>query len=245
MIAVMNGQQPRYLEVRNALLEQMRSGAIHDGEKIPTEAELCEIFDTSRITIRRAVQELVQEGALERRHGVGTFARVSGFAPSLMSLGGFSAATALHSQAQRRIITAELVNLGHVESAQLALPAGAPAVHLYRVLLDGDMPLGLDETYYSSDRMPGFLDEVDNSTSTFPYMEHRYGLIPSASQGTLRIGYVSAQEAGLLELPVNEAVIRINKIVKDQYDRPLVYSKLVVHPVRTSMSFDVHRAAAS
>jgi len=231
-------RQPRYVEVRNALLEDMRRGAIHDGERIPSEAELCTRFDTSRITVRRAVEELVHEGALEKRHGVGTFARVSGFAPSLMSLGGFGAASNLRAEARRHVVNSGTAQLTEEEAEALEQSAGDEAVALYRVLLDGDSPLALDLTLYPAKRLPDFLDRFEGAGSTFKFMAEHYGLIPSASTGTLRIGYATAEEGGLLGLPANEAVIRIEKLVRDQHGSPLLLSRLALHPVRVNLSFE-------
>jgi GntR family transcriptional regulator len=58
-----------------ALREQIRRGVYRDGEPIPTEEQLCQSFGVSRITVRRAVADLVDEGWLERRLGRGTFVK--------------------------------------------------------------------------------------------------------------------------------------------------------------------------
>jgi len=229
------------MEVRNALLEEMRGGSIHDGEKIPTEPELCARFGVSRITVRRAVKELVSEGALEKRHGVGTFARVSGFAPSLMSLGGFGAARNLRSQARRKVVRAENRQLSKEEAATLNLRTGAEAVFLMRVLLDGELPLAIDRTLYPTEGLPGFLEDFEEEQSTFQYLADKYGRQPSSSEGTLKIGYATAHEAELLGLGGNEALIRVTKMVKDQHEVPLLISRLALHPVRTNLSFAASR----
>lgn len=58
-----------------ALREQIRRGAYNEGEAIPTEDQLCQSFGVSRITVRRAVADLVEEGWLEKRLGRGTFVK--------------------------------------------------------------------------------------------------------------------------------------------------------------------------
>ena len=55
---------PLYHQVRDLLLEEIQSGAISPGEKIPSEAELEAKYEISRITVRQAIQNLVQEGLL-------------------------------------------------------------------------------------------------------------------------------------------------------------------------------------
>ncbi|KUO50090.1 MAG: hypothetical protein APF76_06390 [Desulfitibacter sp. BRH_c19] len=68
-----NAPEPLYYQVKQILLKQINHGELKPGEIIMTEKELCEKFQVSRITVRAAIQEMVQEGYLQRRQGVGTF----------------------------------------------------------------------------------------------------------------------------------------------------------------------------
>ncbi len=63
------------------LARQVESGSLQPGEKIPTEAELCEIFDVSRTVIREAVAQLRSDGLLIPRHGIGVFVSEAPRAP--------------------------------------------------------------------------------------------------------------------------------------------------------------------
>ena len=65
-----------YSQVENNLRQQIISGELGVGEKIPTELELCERYSVSRITVRRAVQNLVDEGLIYRLRGKGSFVSV-------------------------------------------------------------------------------------------------------------------------------------------------------------------------
>ena len=64
---------PLYYQVKESLLEKIKSNQFKVGDLIPSESELQEEYNVSRITIRRAIQELVQEGHLYTRQGRGTF----------------------------------------------------------------------------------------------------------------------------------------------------------------------------
>ena len=65
-----------YSQVENNLRQQIISGELGVGEKIPTELELCERYSVSRITVRKAVQNLVDEGLIYRLRGKGSFVSV-------------------------------------------------------------------------------------------------------------------------------------------------------------------------
>lgn len=68
---------PRYYQVYVTLREWVRDGVYASGAQIPTEAQLCQTFGVSRITVRKAIENLVDEGWLVRRQGKGTFVEMS------------------------------------------------------------------------------------------------------------------------------------------------------------------------
>ncbi len=64
---------PLYYQLKLHFKEQMESGDLHPGDRLPTEMELCEQFDISRAPVRQALTELAREGMIYRRAGQGTF----------------------------------------------------------------------------------------------------------------------------------------------------------------------------
>ena len=68
-----NSPIPVYYQLKNDFIKKIASGVWKAGECISSERELCEIYDVSRMTIRQAIGELVQEGILNRKKGKGTF----------------------------------------------------------------------------------------------------------------------------------------------------------------------------
>ncbi|MBC5624533.1 GntR family transcriptional regulator [Clostridium sp. NSJ-49] len=68
-----NSPIPVYFQLKNDLVKKIAQGLWKTGECIASERELCEIYGVSRMTIRQAIGELVQEGVLTRLKGKGTF----------------------------------------------------------------------------------------------------------------------------------------------------------------------------
>ena len=64
---------PIYVQIRETLRGEITGGILKRGEKLPAEHELASKFNVSRMTIRESIEDLVNEGLLYRRHGVGTF----------------------------------------------------------------------------------------------------------------------------------------------------------------------------
>ncbi|KAF1300878.1 GntR family transcriptional regulator [Enterococcus sp. JM9B] len=67
--------EPLYIQIAEEMRHNIRIGKWSEGKKIPTEFELCDVFHVSRITIRKAVEELVRENLLTRKKAVGTFVK--------------------------------------------------------------------------------------------------------------------------------------------------------------------------
>lgn len=64
---------PLYVKIREALRADILQGKLHPGQKIPSEDELADLYRVSRMTVRQGILELIKEGLLHRKHGVGTF----------------------------------------------------------------------------------------------------------------------------------------------------------------------------
>lgn len=68
-----NNPIPLYEQLKNIIVNKIRNGQYEIDQQIPSERELCEQFDVSRITVRQAISLAVNEGLLYRTHGRGTF----------------------------------------------------------------------------------------------------------------------------------------------------------------------------
>lgn len=64
---------PLYYKLAETIEDQINNGVYEKGTKIPSERELCEIYDVSRMTVRLAIDELVKNGKLEKVQGKGTY----------------------------------------------------------------------------------------------------------------------------------------------------------------------------
>lgn len=72
MLDKSRGAQPLYMQVKNIMLKKLNDGEYQVGEIIPSETELEKLFKVSRITVRLAIDEIVQMGKLEKKRGIGT-----------------------------------------------------------------------------------------------------------------------------------------------------------------------------
>ena len=118
---------PRYLQIADTIRRELRS----DGERIPSEHELCAKFRVSRPTIRQALDVLVQEGRLYRHAGRGTFATSAGRDDRrLRVIGSIDDMMALSDETWFKLLTRELAPVPANIAQSLHLPPGSNA---YRI----------------------------------------------------------------------------------------------------------------
>ena len=65
--------KPKYIQIEDSILNQIKGGDLRPGDQIPTEAELCDTFKVSRMTVNKAIQSLASKGYINRVAGKGSF----------------------------------------------------------------------------------------------------------------------------------------------------------------------------
>ena len=77
---------PKYYHIKQEIIKEIDNNTYKENETIPSERELMAVFDVSRITIRKAIDDLVKEGYLYRVHGKGTYVKGDGEQNNLVSI---------------------------------------------------------------------------------------------------------------------------------------------------------------
>src|SRR6201987_2792413 len=137
-----------YSRVETVLANEIADGALKVGEQLPTEDSLIARFDVSRITVRRAIQNLVSRGLVEIRRGKGTFVAAPKITQELTELSGFvEDMRSVGRKPTARVIGKEIVTADATVARQLALTKGQRVVRIRRVRLADRVPISFDETY--------------------------------------------------------------------------------------------------
>lgn len=162
---------PRYVTIKTHLLDQMRSGELAPGDKTESENKLAARFDVSRLTVQRAIRELVAEGRLNRVQGSGTFVahKPTGFSlfevrdlgEQIMAQGGDPQVDVL---IQRQ--------LKPEESVRQLMDLQVDEFMFEAILLrrNGDMPVAIEDRYVRRDVYPDFLEHDFVNESIYDYL---------------------------------------------------------------------------
>lgn len=85
-----NASVPKYVQLQNIIKENIITKKYHDGDMIPSEPQLMEMYSVTRTTIRKALSNLVHEGLLRKEQGKGTFVSFQDITQSMWNFSGFT-----------------------------------------------------------------------------------------------------------------------------------------------------------
>jgi GntR family transcriptional regulator len=212
---------PLYFQLRTAIEEKIDSGQWLPETLLPSERELCERFQISRITVRQALAELVQKGRLVRMHGRGTFVADAQLRRDLFPLIGFSEDIKRHGQVPgTRVLRFEVAPASPVIARALQLGAAEKIVLLRRLRLANRQPLGVETAHLPMALFPGILEDTFEDRSLYEALRHRYGVVPTRANQQWQAVGCSAADARVLRIRKASPVLSIVRTTFDQNNRP-------------------------
>lgn len=202
---------PKYQQICQHYVKKIESGELTDGQQLPTEEELCQLFDASRTTVRNALKELVFRGYIVKKHSRGSFVRSGGASMSLDSLQGFTdemAKRGLKSSSQ--LLRAELRSADLLVAARLNIAEQSKVFLIERLRMVEGKPMAIERVYLPFFRCPDLLDH-DLTGSLYRTLDQVYGLRPQQASQALEATLAGREEAELLGLQVKAPVLRIER----------------------------------
>jgi GntR family transcriptional regulator len=217
-----------YRQVKDDLRRRIEGGELTPGEALPSERELCERYGVSRPTLRQATQDLVREGLLVVRRGVGTFVAQPRVRQQLGSVLGF---TEKMTREGRRASTqvlehgvAAAKDLGASVAVELELGPDTPVLRVVRRRLADGIPVMVETMHISPERFPGIEDVDLESTSLYQALRERYGVDVMQLRETLEPVLLTETDARLLDARARSASIQATITSLDRNGRPVEHT---------------------
>lgn len=155
---------PQYIRIREDLRGRILSGELSRGVKLPSEEELSNSYGVSRMTLRQSMSDLVDEGLLYRKHGVGTFVALQHFARDHNYLQNFFENSRQNGLiVDERILEMNVVPARFQVAKALNLAEGEPVIRLKTLRIVDGNPITIHEAYFSFEK---FSDFVEDDTET-------------------------------------------------------------------------------
>ena len=164
-------QKPRYQQVKDLIIERISTGELRPADRVPSENELVDVMNVSRMTANRALRELTDEGYLHRVAGSGTFVadfragshvlEVQNIADEIAARGHSHSARTLRQSLQHA--RGEVARALHVEQ-------GTDVYHLLLVHRENGAPIQLEDRYVVADFALGCLDQDFSRVTPSAYL---------------------------------------------------------------------------
>lgn len=215
---------PLYIQLKESLVADIRSGHYNRHERLPSERELAVRFNVSRMTARQALLELGREGIIYTRVGKGTFVAEPKIDQQLRMLTGFSEEVrARGGQPSSRVLEARMLAAPTDIAAVLRLEPAAPVVLLARVRLADDLPLAIERAYLPAALVPDLLQHDFAVESLYSVLRTTYGFHLVLAEQTIEATLAEPRELELLELTPPAAVLRMQRLTSTDAGVPLEY----------------------
>lgn len=178
-----NSPIPIYYQLQEFLKALIDKGELQPGDVIPTEREYAETFQISRMTVRQALTQLVNEGYLHRIQGKGTFVAERKIEQPLYRLRSFTEdMEARGLQPSSQLISFETIPVNNQIASQLGIQENEPVYEIKRIRLADDVPMALEANYISANLVKGLTEQIVKE-SVYSYIENQLNFeIDQASQ---------------------------------------------------------------
>ena len=224
---------PLYQQVIDIIKNEINSGAYKAGARIPNEFELAESYKVGRVTVRRAIEELVQQGYLTKRQGKGTFVNAPKLKRKIRQKGdvqSFTEGCAANDMVPgARLVSRTVVAATHEDAAFFGVEPGCELIVVERVRTADGIPVMLENNAFVLADHP-YLQTLANKdltdNSIFALVAEHSGRAPLKSDPcTVEIALADTQTAPLLEVPVGEPLFYMEAYFTDAGGRPLLLGR--------------------
>ena len=241
-----NNAVPLYKQLKIALKNDILNEVYTNDSRIPSQSELEKMFNVSRITVRYALQELVDEGLLIRMRGKGTFVKHTKVRGDMRSIRGFTNSINSSGQNPKCIIhSKQLMPATDKIASFLQISTGDQVFELKRTISSDNMPVAYEHVYYPNDAYPGLIERIKNDMSTYDVLKNVYGTHMTKAYKEFNVDIADLKFSQLLGCRLGAPLFYIRKIVYDQHGKPVNFSKFwiladcVTYVLDPDQSFDV------
>ena len=229
---------PLYFQLKEQIKHNILKGEYKEGDLIPSEREFSNNYELSSTTIRRALNDLVQENFLERKAGKGTFVRRRKVTRDLRKVLGFTKnMTEMGLTPSTKVLSKKLVAANAFARKRLGLKKGDKVVRLERLRLADNVPMMLETRYIRTDLCPD-IEKEELSSSLWRVFEEKFGFKPNRHSQGMKISTVSGKAAAHLTLNDNSLVIMIKGVTYVRDNEPIECEESLYRSDKYELTFE-------
>lgn len=206
-----NSPIPIYHQLEKQIKQLIEKGDLKPGDMIPSEREYADKYKVSRMTIRQAIVNLVNERYLYRVKGKGTFIMEKKLEQSLQGLTSFSEDMKSRGmKASSKLISFEIIPADSKLADQLGIQEHGPVYEIKRIRLAEEEPMALERTYISANKVKGLTEEIVQQ-SLYKYIEEKLHLKIAKGTQEIEAVLVNGEEVECLKIPEHSPIMLIQR----------------------------------
>lgn len=230
----------RYSQIAGYYRHLIESKTLVDGDRLPSEAEMSLLFKTSRITVRRAMEEIAQAGYIERVQGKGSFVMTQKRDMQLNHLKGFTEEMKSKGLTATSRVIRSCVQSCEIKVAEhLALEMEAQVISIERLRLVDNEPVAFEHVFIPFHLCPELAHE-DLSGSLYSLLSDK-GLNVSRATQNISAGFSPRAVCDLLKISQNAPTLNIERITYLDNGTPLEYVLSAYRSDRYTFHVDMSR----
>lgn len=238
--ALSGGKSARVRQYLVGLIE----GGMEPHARMPTERDLAEQFGTTRLTVRRVLDQLGHEGRVYRTQGAGTFVSEPRIAKSV-DLTSFSDDMRARGLKPGSLGTKiESISAGADIGARLQISPRDAVIHIARVRIADGVPMCLEHCYMPASLVPG-LEVRELQGSLYETLWRDFGVRADKAEQSIRATVLDGDNARALSVPEFSPAFQVERIAYDARGRRIEYAVSIYRGDRYSYDMVIYRNAGN
>lgn len=217
---------PRYFQIFQDIYNKIEEGVYKNGDKLPSESDLCEYYNVSRGTIREALKSLMQLGLIVSERGRGTFITMNKIKQDVNQLMGFTEVMQKHNKtASGKILEINIKNPNSVIKRIMKLKNSEKIVRIIRLRYGDDKPMIIERSYFSyaifEPLLQYDLEQESIYELLYKHTSHRLGNAVQDIEAVI----AGPKESDLFKIDIGSPLLMMTRLIHLKDGTPFEYTK--------------------
>jgi len=207
--------EPAYRQLVNILKSQIAAGRFRAGSQLPSEAQLCQLYHVSPMTVRRAINILLDQGRVTTAQGRGTFVKGLDMSEAVFQLQGLKDYFVQPDRTPVSLLEARVVPAAERVARKLSLEPNRWVVYIRRLLMEQDTPISYHREYLLYDPRRPIVEGELEVTSLEGLIRGNGQFVVCSGSMTIEAVTIRDEEAQLLQTPLHSPAFLVEHVFRD------------------------------
>ncbi len=216
-----SANEPAYAQIAKSLRQSMSTGILRPGDQLPSEAQLCERYGVSPMTVRRAINALVEQGVIIAEQGRGTFVKPIAMSEATFGLKNLQDLLDDTENTKVNILEARIIRADERVARKLDIALGQRTVYIRRIIHTKNLPVLYHREYLIYDPKRPIVEAELEVTALQRLFSGAGETILKRGEISLEATLLNEEEAQLLQVELPQAAFCFEHLFYDFDDRPI------------------------